>query len=62
MTANATETESFLRLILDSTIEGFYSIDTHGYTTACNAAFLHMLGYTSADEVIGQKVGEEFCR
>ncbi|MES2207653.1 MAG: ATP-binding protein [Pseudomonadota bacterium] len=62
MTANATETESFLRLILDSTIEGFYSIDTHGYTTACNAAFLHMLGYTSADEVIGQKVHRQIHR
>ncbi len=53
------EQERFLRLVLDSTTEGFYSIDTEGHTTLCNAAFLRMLGYGSASEVIGRKLHGE---
>jgi PAS domain S-box-containing protein len=50
---------NFLRLVLDSTMEGFYSVDTEGKTTLCNAAFLRMLGYDSPEEVVGRKLHDE---
>ena len=48
--------QEFARLLLNSTSEGFYALDRSGATTLCNAAFLKMLGYASADEVLGQKL------
>ena len=48
--------QEFTRLLLDSTSEGFYAVDREGTTTLCNAAFLKMLGYDSADEVLGRKL------
>ncbi|MDB5742319.1 MAG: hypothetical protein JWR68_634 [Polaromonas sp.] len=49
--------QAFTRLLLDATSEGFYAVDRDGIMTVCNAAFLEMLGYGSADEVMGSK----FC-
>ncbi len=46
----------YLRLLLDCTEEGFYSIDREGVTIMCNAAFLKMLGFRSEEEAIGKKL------
>ena len=46
----------YLRLLLDCTEEGFYSVDREGVTIMCNAAFLKILGFRSEDEVIGRKL------
>ncbi|NML86162.1 PAS domain-containing sensor histidine kinase [Polaromonas sp.] len=54
--------QEFTRLLLNSTSEGFYAVDRHGVTTLCNAAFLKMLGYDSADEVLGRKLHPEICQ
>lgn len=48
--------QEFARLVLDATSEGFYALDNAGSVTLCNAAFLKMLGYASADEVLGKKL------
>ena len=46
------EQADFFRLVLDSTVEGVYTIDGEGRTTSCNAACLNMLGFDSSDEVL----------
>lgn len=48
--------QAFTRLLLDSSSEGFYAVDRNGATTLCNAAFLNLLGYGSADEVMGRRL------
>lgn len=48
--------QEFARLLLDSTSEGFYAVDREGATMLCNAACLKMLGYDSANEVLGRKL------
>ena len=48
--------QAFTRLLLDSTSEGFYAVDRKGATTQCNAAFLKLFGYDSADEVMGRRL------
>ena len=48
--------EQNLRLLLDTIDEGFYAVDRDGYTTTCNAAFLRMMGYADAKDVIGRKL------
>ena len=48
------QSNEFIRLLLDSTEEGFYSIDRNGLTTLCNRAFMRMLGFTQASQVIGK--------
>ena len=48
------QSNEFIRLLLDSTEEGFYSIDRSGRTTLCNRAFMRMLGFTQASQVIGK--------
>ncbi|MCF8151772.1 MAG: PAS domain S-box protein [Sulfuritalea sp.] len=45
-----------LQLLLDSMAEGAYGVDTEGKCTFVNQAFLAMLGFSSADEVLGQHV------
>lgn len=50
------ERNEFIKMLLDSTEEGFYSVDRDGATTLCNRAFLRMLGYASESEVIGVKL------
>ncbi|MCC2973140.1 PAS domain S-box protein [Massilia sp. IC2-476] len=46
----------YLRLLVDCTEEGFYSVDRDGVTIMCNAAFLKMLGFRHEDEAIGKKL------
>ena len=50
------EQASFFRNVLDSTVEGVFTIDTKGRATFCNAAFLGLLGYDTINQVIGQVV------
>ncbi len=48
--------EEQIRLLLDSTAESIYGVDTDGNCTFCNAASLRQLGYESADELLGQNM------
>ncbi|MBT8131422.1 MAG: PAS domain S-box protein, partial [Gammaproteobacteria bacterium] len=50
------ESESQLRLLLDSAAEAIYGIDNEGKCTFCNPACVRMLGYESADELIGRNM------
>lgn len=45
-----------LQRLLDSMAEGAYGVDTRGNCTFVNRAFLELLGYKSADEVIGKHI------
>jgi diguanylate cyclase (GGDEF)-like protein/PAS domain S-box-containing protein len=44
--------------LLDSMAEGAYGVDIEGNCTFVNRAFLRILGYTMADEVIGKHIHE----
>ena len=44
----------YLRLLLNCTEEGFYSVDRNGMTIMCNTAFLDMLGFAREEDVIGR--------
>lgn len=46
----------YLRLLVDCTDDGFYSVDREGVTIMCNAAFVKMLGFRHEDEAIGRKL------
>jgi len=48
--------EARLRLLLDSAAEAIYGVDTQGNCTFCNQACLQMLGYQSADQLIGKNM------
>ena len=50
------DSEAYIRLLLDSTSEGFYAVDCEGNTTLCNPAFVSLLGFSSEAEVIGRKL------
>jgi PAS domain S-box-containing protein len=50
------DSEAYIRLLLDSTSEGFYAVDCEGNTTLCNPAFVKLLGFSSDAEVIGRKL------
>jgi len=45
-----------LQLILDSAQEGIYGVDKNGNCSFANLTCIHMLGYTSTDELIGQNI------
>lgn len=49
---------AFVRQLLDSTDQGFYSIDRDGRVTLCNAAFLRMLGFAGEKDVLGRAAHE----
>ncbi len=42
-----------IRLLLDSTAEAIYGVDPQGLCTFCNTACVRILGYDSADQLIG---------
>ena len=52
------ENKDQLRLILDSTAEGIYGMDTNGICTFCNASALKILGYNhqDQDQVVGKNM------
>ena len=45
-----------VRLLLEGAPEAIYGIDDQGNATFCNAACLQMLGYASADELLGRNM------
>ncbi len=50
--------EERLRLVLDSTGEGIYALDPEGKCTLCNPAAVRLLGYASAEELLGRPLHE----
>ena len=54
-TAQLSRSEAHIRLILESTADGLYGVDTHGLATFINPAACRMLGLTPA-QVIGQPI------
>ena len=54
--AQPARTADWLRLVLNSTGEGFYTINRDGETTLCNAAFLRMLGFAGEQDALGRKL------
>lgn len=55
--------QSNIRLLLDSMMEGFYAVDTDGVTTLCNAAFLRMMGFAREEDALGRKLHDMIhCR
>ncbi|WP_198138390.1 HD domain-containing phosphohydrolase [Clostridium carboxidivorans] len=48
--------ERSIRLLLDSTAEAIYGIDTNGNCTFCNVSCLRMLGYENEEELIGKNM------
>lgn len=46
--------EEQLRLLLEATEEGIYTVDPGGIVTLCNGAATRLLGYDSASEIIGR--------
>ncbi|PKO42933.1 MAG: GGDEF domain-containing protein, partial [Betaproteobacteria bacterium HGW-Betaproteobacteria-22] len=45
-----------MRSLLDSMAEGAYGVDAYGNCKFVNAAFLRILGYTSAEEILGKDI------
>lgn len=50
------ESEGRVRLLLNSTSEAIYGIDLEGRCTFANSACLSMLGYTSEQDLVGQRI------
>ncbi len=48
------DSESRVRLLLDSTEEGIYAIDTAGVCTMCNPAAARLLGYSQPQALLGK--------
>lgn len=47
---------AYIKLLLDSTAEAIYGVDTKGVCTFVNPAFLSMLGYADEREVVGKEI------
>jgi len=54
--ALAREREEHIRLLLDSTAEAIYGIDTNGHCTFCNPACLRLLGYSDSSQLLGKDI------
>ncbi len=50
------ESEDKLRLILDSTAEAIFGVDTANRCTFCNIASLRVLGYGHSDDLLGKQI------
>jgi PAS domain S-box-containing protein len=50
------ESEKEIRLLLDSTAEGIYSVNTLGNCTLINKSALQMLGYTRESDIVGHNI------
>ena len=53
------DSESKLQLLLDSTAESIYGIDTNGACTFCNVACLRSLGYADARQLLGLNMHDQ---
>lgn len=58
MTLELRESEERTRLILESTDEPIYGIDTEGRCTFCNPACLRTLGYARPEDLLGRNMHE----
>lgn len=54
------KTKENINIILDSTAEGIYGVDTQSNLTFCNASALEILGYESQEELMGKNDHEIF--
>ncbi len=52
------ESEHLVRLLMDSTAEAIYGVDTDGRCTFANPACLRMLGYADIYDLLGQNMHE----
>ncbi len=52
------ESEEQYLLLLNSTAEAIHGLDAHGNCTFCNPACFRLLGYSSADDLIGRNMHE----
>ncbi len=52
------ESYAEISLLLNSIAEGAYGVDNKGFCLFANDSFLKILGYESADEVVGQHIHE----
>ena len=52
------DSQENLQRLLDSVAEGIYGVDIQGICTFVNAAFLRILGYQRADEIVGKHIHE----
>ena len=50
------DSEEKFRLLLNSTAEGIYGLDTKGKCTFCNPACLDILGYVSETDLLGKNI------
>lgn len=50
------EREEHIRLLLASTAEGIYGVDTYGKCTFCNPSCLRMLGFRDEKDLIGRNI------
>lgn len=50
------ESEQLLRLVLDATPGGFYSVDREGKTTLVSRGFLDIVGFSNESQAIGRKL------
>jgi diguanylate cyclase (GGDEF)-like protein/PAS domain S-box-containing protein len=50
------ETQENLQRLLNSVAEGIYGVDTLGICTFVNEAFLRILGYDDASEIVGKSI------
>jgi diguanylate cyclase (GGDEF)-like protein/PAS domain S-box-containing protein len=50
------EQGAYIELLLNSTAEAIYGVDTKGICTFANPACLHMLGYEREEDLVGQQI------
>jgi PAS domain S-box-containing protein len=50
------QSEERFRMLLDSTAESIYGLDSEGNCTFCNAASARLLGYEHPDDVLGKQM------
>ncbi|MFZ5576179.1 MAG: EAL domain-containing protein [Pseudomonadota bacterium] len=50
------ESEARVRLLLDSTAEAIFGVDTEGYCTFANPACLDMLGFAHESDLVGKRI------
>ena len=48
--------QAYVHLLLNSSAEAFYAVDSDGVTTLCNATFLRMMGFVREEDAIGRKL------
>jgi PAS domain S-box-containing protein len=52
------DSEAYLRLVLDNSVNALYGVAPDGITTFCNDVFLRMLGFAHARDAIGRSLHE----